>query len=142
MVEWKLKRTFVTRVPQAADLYEELTRIVQLEDIRCGRVSGIGATAHAVVAYYDQLTRAYKPLEFTGGMEILSLQGNVSLRDNKPFIHAHIILGDKDGRVFGGHLLQGTKVFACEVFIEEYSGEELVRAHDEQTGLFLWRAGK
>jgi predicted DNA-binding protein with PD1-like motif len=34
--------------------------------------------------------------------------------------------------------MQGTKIWACEVFIEEYDGDQLQRRHDEQTGLYLW----
>ena len=142
MINDILRRTLIGQLPYGSDLYDGLTAFVQRENIRIGRISGIGATTVARVAYYDQVTRNYNPLEFSGGMEILNLQGNVSIRDGKPFIHAHVILSDAQGRVFGGHLLQGTKIFACEVSIDELEGEELVRAHDERTGLNLWTSGK
>ena len=139
MADWKPKRTHVYSLPYGADLYEELTKIVLASQITRGRVTAIGATTHAIVAYYDQLTKKYNPLEFPGGMEILNLQGNVSVRDGKPFVHVHITLGDRDGKVFGGHLLPGTKLWACEVFIDEFEGDELVRSYDEKTGLYLWK---
>ena len=129
------------QLPYGSDLYDELTKIVQKENIRLGRISAIGATTHAVVAYYDQHAKKYNPLEFSGGMEILSLSGNISMRDGKSFVHAHILLGDALGKVVGGHLLPGTKLFACEIFIEEFDGNELVRSHDERTGLNLWKTG-
>lgn len=135
----KFKRTFVGQLPHGADLYENLTKIVQAEDITLGRIHAIGATTHAVVAFYDQNQKKYMNMEFPGGMEILACNGNVSLRDGKPFVHIHILLGDREGRVFGGHVMLGTKVFACEVFIDEFEGEELKRAYDEQTGLNLWQ---
>jgi predicted DNA-binding protein with PD1-like motif len=141
MTNYKIKRTLIGQLAFGSDLYDGLTQIVQRENIRLGRISGIGATIHAVVAYYDQNAKKYNPLEFSGGMEILNLQGNVSIRDAKPFVHVHILLGDVKGNVFGGHLLQGTKLFACEVTIDEFEGEELVRAHDERTGLHLWKSG-
>jgi len=118
-----------------------LTQLVQKENIRCGRIHGIGATTHAIVAYYDQNTKKYNSMEFKGGMEILNMHGNVSVRDGKPFVHVHMLLSDPQGKVFGGHLMAGTKLWACEVFIDEYEGEELVRGHDEKTGLFLWKTG-
>jgi predicted DNA-binding protein with PD1-like motif len=74
-------------------------------------------------------------------MEIVNVHGNVSIRDGEPFVHAHILLGDPQGKVFGGHLLQGTKLFACELFIDELSGPALERRHDARTGLFLWTSG-
>lgn len=134
----KLKRTFIGQIPSGADLYESLTKIVVDEKIDLGRIIAIGATTHAVVAYYDQNEKKYMNMEFTGGMEILTCSGNVSLRDGKPFVHIHILLGDRQGKVFGGHVMPGTKVFACEVFIDEFEGEELQRTYDERTGLSLW----
>jgi uncharacterized protein len=140
MATCKIKRTVIGQFPSGTDLYEELTKTVQKENIRTGHISAIGATTHAVVAYYDQTTKKYNPLEFSGGMEILNLNGNISVRDGKPFVHVHILLGDPKGNVFGGHLLPGTKLFACEVTIDEFEGEEFARAHDERTGLYLWKS--
>jgi predicted DNA-binding protein with PD1-like motif len=135
-------RTIMGQLPYGADLLESLTEIVQKEQITLGRIQAIGATTHAVVAYYDQNTKTYNPLEFTGGMEILNLNGNVSIRDGKPFVHVHILLGDAKGQVFGGHLLPGTKLFACEVSIDVLEGDPLHRAKEDRTGLFLWTSGK
>ena len=136
---YRLKRTFVGQLPNGADLYESLTKIVQAEDITVGRIVAIGATTHAVVATYDQKKKKYVNMEFRGGMEILTCSGNVSLRDGKPFVHIHVLLGDKKGKVFGGHVMPGTKVFVCEVFIDEFEGEGLERSLDQHTGLFLWQ---
>lgn len=155
MQQHKVKRTFIGQLQNGSDLFECLTQIAQREDIRLGHITGIGATTHAVVAYYDQNTKKYNPFEFAGGMEILNLQGNISIRDGKPFVHVHILLSDPQGKVFGGHLMPGTKLFACEILIEEFwesskgvpsdlpsgEGEELVRAYDERTGLHLWKTG-
>jgi|ERR1041384_3716319 predicted DNA-binding protein with PD1-like motif len=141
MTQYRPKRLFVGQLPYGADLYDGLTEIVRREKIRLGLVHGIGATTHAMVAYYDQNTRKYNPLEFPGRMEIVSLNGNVSIRDGKPFVHVHVSLGDPQGNIFGGHLLPGTKLFACEVSIEELEGLELTREHDDRTGLFLWGEG-
>lgn len=136
---YRFKRTFVGQIPHGADLYESLTKIVQTEDITQGRITAIGATTHAVVAYFDQKVKKYINMEFPSGMEILSCSGNVSLRDGKPFVHIHVLLGDRKGKVFGGHVMPGTKVFACELFIDEFEGEALHRAYDEETGLYLWQ---
>ena len=141
MTTYTTRRTFMGQLPYGSDLLESLTQIVQRENIRLGRINALGATTHAVVAYYDQNTKTYNPLEFKGGMEILNLHGNVSIRDGKPFVHVHILLGDAEGKVFGGHVMPGTKLFACEVFIDELEGGELLRAREERTGLHLWKTG-
>ena len=132
------RRTIVGKLPAGADLYEGLTAFIRREKIRLGRIQGIGATTHAVVAYYNQERKAYENIEFPGGMEILSLSGNVSLRDGLPFLHAHIVLGDSQGRAFGGHLLPGTLVFAFEAVVDELDGDAIERTPDERSGLWLW----
>jgi len=139
--EYKFKQTVVGQFRLGTDLLEELTRLAQERNIRSGRIQGIGATTHAVVAYYDQTAKKYLPMEFKGGMEILNLHGNISIRDGKPFVHAHLLLGDREGNIFGGHLMPGTKLWACEVFIDEFDGEDLIRGLEEKTGLFLWKTG-
>ena len=141
MNDFRIRRSIMGQLPYGADLYDGLTEIVRRENIRLGRIHGLGATTFARVAFYDQNTKTYNPLEFAGGMEILNLFGNVSVRDGKPFVHVHLVLSDAEGKVFGGHLLPATKLFACEVFIDELEGEELVREHESRTGLHLLNGG-
>jgi predicted DNA-binding protein with PD1-like motif len=64
--------------------------------------------------------------------------GNISLRDNKPFLHAHASFADAGGATVGGHLLRGIEVFVAEVTIREMADVSLVRQHDKETGLALW----
>jgi predicted DNA-binding protein with PD1-like motif len=71
-------------------------------------------------------------------VEILSGQGNVSLKDGKPFVHLHLVLGRSDGSCLGGHAAAGCKIFACEAAILALDGPALVREPDEATGLALW----
>jgi len=139
--DYALRRTIVCQLPYGSDLLDGMTAIVRREKITLGRISALGATMHARVAFYDQQTKTYNPLEFPGGMEILNVHGNVSLRDGEPFVHAHILLGDPAGKVVGGHLLPGTTLFACELIIDEFTGPALERARDARTGLFLWTSG-
>ncbi|MBF0170081.1 MAG: DUF296 domain-containing protein, partial [Nitrospinae bacterium] len=61
------------------------------------------------------------------------------IREGLPFVHLHLTLADREGRVTGGHLAGGTVVFACEFSIAVLTGPPLVREHDELTGLNLWR---
>lgn len=126
------------RLQRGDDLLEALTAVVTREGVRLGRVEALGAVEKARIGYYDQAGFAYRYLEFDHDLEILALVGNVSLRDGQPMVHAHVTLGDAEGRAFGGHLAPGTRVFACEFAVEVLEGGELHRGHDEATGLPLW----
>lgn len=141
MNDYRVTRTILGQLPFGSDLYEEITSIVRREKITLGRVQALGATTHARVAYYDQGTKTYNPIEFPGGMEILNIHGNVSLRDGEPFVHIHILLGDAEGKIFGGHVLPGTKLYACELFIDVLEGPPLERQQEGRTGLHLWKTG-
>jgi predicted DNA-binding protein with PD1-like motif len=132
------KRTFIGQLPSGADLYESISRICTEEDIKIAKVTALGAVTRATVAYYDQKKRVYKPITFKKHLEILNCTGNVSLKDGKPFVHIHATFADSKGNVFGGHLMAGTVVFACELAIEELEGKGLDRKPDDETGLNLW----
>jgi predicted DNA-binding protein with PD1-like motif len=71
-------------------------------------------------------------------MEIVSCSGNISLRDSKPICHIHLVAADKKGKCIGGHLVQGTSLFAGEAIIQEFLGEDLNRELDDTTQLMLW----
>jgi len=132
-------RKIMGRLAKGDDLLLGLEKCAQDLGITLGEVQAIGAVTQARVGYYDQFARKYMFLTFPEPQEILTLVGNISIKDNQPFVHAHLTLADQEGRAFGGHLAEGTLVFACEFWIQEYSsGKSLVRHHDEETGLFLW----
>jgi predicted DNA-binding protein with PD1-like motif len=62
--------------------------------------------------------------------------GNVSLLNNKPFIHAHITVSDGSLNVKGGHLKTALVSVTCEIFFTKFN-KKLVRQFDEQVGINL-----
>ena len=132
------RRVFVGRLRYGSDLLEELTEVCFQHDIRLGRVEVLGAVRKARCGFYDQQAHEYRFHEFNQPLELLQLIGNISLKDGKPFVHAHITLADETGKAFGGHLAPGTIVFAGEYVMEEFEGKPLERRFDEETGLQLW----
>ena len=137
--EVKRIKTFMGRLKFGCDLLEELTSVCERNDIRLGRLEALGAVKRAKVGFYDQQARKYDFIEIDKPLEITKLIGNISIRDGKPMVHAHITLSDSQGCAFGGHLAPGTIVFACEFIIDSYDGPDYIRDYDEQTGLPLWK---
>jgi len=132
-------RRLLGRLAKGEDLLAGLEQRGAAAGIKLGAVRAIGAVSRARFGYYHQTERRYAFLEFSEPLEILALLGNVSLKDGQVMVHAHVTLADAQGRAWGGHLAEGTLVFACEYEIQEYLGEKpLARALDEETGLFLW----
>jgi predicted DNA-binding protein with PD1-like motif len=71
-------------------------------------------------------------------LEIAACSGNISIKDDSPIVHAHIVLSDENGVATGGHLMPGTVIFAAEASVMELKGQPLVRQVDSVTGLPLW----
>jgi predicted DNA-binding protein with PD1-like motif len=131
-------RAFVGRLATGSDLVEEIERLCAEQGVLAAQVTVIGAVRRASYAYYEQVDHHYVELESATHHEVVGFVGNVSLRDDRPFLHAHATFADASGATVGGHLLRGCEVFAAEVMIRELGDVSLVRAHDEQTGLALW----
>ncbi len=137
--EIKRTKTFMGKLEFGGDLLEELTSVCDQNDIRLGRVEALGAVKKARIGFYDQQARKYNFIEIDKPLEITKLIGNISVRDGKPMVHAHVTLSDSQGNAFGGHLAPGTIVFACEFIMNSYDGPGHIRDYDEQTGLPLWK---
>ena len=133
-------KAFTGRLAHGADLLAELTRLCTEHGIRFGRVEAIGAVQCARIGFYDQAAREYVFQAIERPLEIVSLLGNISIKDGAPMVHAHIALADREGRILGGHLAEGTILFAGEAVLQPFSGPPPVRAFDEPTGLSLWPA--
>ncbi len=131
-------RAFVGRLATGSDLVEEIERYCAEQSIVAARVTVIGAVRRARYAYYEQDAHEYLEMGSETHHEITGLVGNVSLRDDKLFLHAHGSFADATGATVGGHLLRGIEVFVAEVTIREMADVSLVRLHDEETGLALW----
>ena len=131
-------RGFVGRLDTGSDLVGEIERFCAEQGVVAAQVTVIGAVRQARYAYYEQNDRRYRELGSQTHHEIVGFTGNVSLKDDRPFLHAHATFADAAGDTVGGHLLRGCEVFAAEVMIREMSGASLIRMPDEETGLALW----
>jgi uncharacterized protein len=131
-------RGFVGRLETGSDLVDEIERFCAEHHVLAAQVTVIGAVRRARYAYYEQHDRRYRELETRTHHEIVGFTGNISLREDRPFLHAHATFADADGVTVGGHLVRGCEVFAAEVMIREIDGVSLVRMPDDETGLALW----
>ena len=136
--EIKHSRYVMGNLAYGSDLLNSLTYTCEKEHIYLGRLEVIGAVQKARIGYYLQDRKIYKYSELNEPMEITSLLGNISLKDGKPFVHAHINLANAEDNVLGGHLMDGTIVFAAEFLIQVFEGPEFIREFDDQTKLALW----
>ncbi len=127
---------YVTMTP--GDLVmESLTDVAKKLNITSGWISGIGAIEEVTVGMYHINTKVYDKKQFNDEYELLSLQGNISLKDGTPFVHAHITFSDSKYNAYGGHLFE-TKIYAAGEFVICKSEGKIKRKMNNFVGLPLW----
>ena len=70
------------------DLLRSLTNLCVQEHVSWGRIEAIGAVKRARIGFYDQNKHEYLFVDLARPLELVSLLGNVSLKDGAPFVHA------------------------------------------------------
>ena len=103
-----IKNIYMDRLERGADLIASLTNIAISKGIMIGMIRGIGALSKAKLLSYDFEAKKYREIIFNKEMEILNFSGNITVKDDLPFIHAHVTLADSKGRAFGGHIATGS----------------------------------
>lgn len=130
-------RCLLARLDHGAEIISQITDIARERQIRAASISAIGALSRADLGFYDQAGREYLVRAVEEPVEMASCAGNISLLDGQPFVHAHVVLADRSGVTFAGHLVRGS-IFAAELFLQELPQASLDRIPDSQTGLKLW----
>ena len=117
-----------------------LARFAEQHNMDAARFTAIGAFSEAVVAYFDWEKKDYLRIPLREQVEVLALVGDIAFseKEKKPKIHAHVVLGKRDGSAHGGHLLEARVRPTLEVILTESAGY-LARRHDPQSGLALIR---
>lgn len=130
----------IGKLPYKSDLLRELNKLAAARGIKAGVVQVMGSLSRARLSFYDQKIRAYRELDCDAPHEIVAGTGNISLRDSDgvPSVHLHIAIADSQGKVTGGHSLEGCTVFAVEFVIWPFCGPPPLRVRDHATGLLLW----
>lgn len=113
-----------------------LERFAREQELRGAHFSGIGAFQDVVLRYFDWQAKQYEDIPVAAQVEVLTLTGNVARQDGEPKVHAHLIVGRRDGSTRGGHLKEAHVRPTLEVILTEEPGH-LVRRYDELTGLAL-----
>ena len=135
-VQAKLGKIVIARLYEDEDLLETINQAAKRSNINTGVFSLIGTLKRAAVQFYHE--RKYETIHIEGPLEIVSCTGNISLKENQPFAHAHIALSDEKGNVKGGHLMQGCIIGATgELMLIEASDLRIIRKYDKKTNLFL-----
>ncbi|MDI9643752.1 MAG: DNA-binding protein [Candidatus Verstraetearchaeota archaeon] len=127
---------YFIKIPHDSDLLVSIRDAAEGLRIGAGVFTVIGALKKATLYYYLQDEKRYWKNTFDTPLEIASGIGNIASKDGETVVHCHVVLADKDGRCFGGHLAEGSLVFAGEAHLRAFR-QNIRRKYDETTALNL-----
>jgi predicted DNA-binding protein with PD1-like motif len=128
--------TYVLVFDKGDEVMENLAAFASERALTAGHFTAIGAFSDVTLGFLDPETKEYARIVVDEQVEALSLVGDVSLENGERRVHAHVVVGKRDGRAYGGHLLEAHVWPTLEVVLTE-SPAHLRRRVDEETGLPL-----
>ena len=132
-------KTFVIVLDTGEELLSSLESFAKAESLAGSSFKAIGALSSAELGWFNWDTKKYEAaVKLQEQVELLSLIGDIALKDNEPQVHAHLVIGRKDGTAHGGHLLRATVRPTCEIVITE-SPQHLRKEIDPEVGIALIR---
>ena len=123
-------------VDRGEKLVESITRQFTDLNLRGGLITGLGALTEVELGFYHLHKKAYDRKMFPKEYELLSLIGNIAVKDGKPFVHVHAVLGDEDFSTFGGHLFEARVAVTAELSVVPFEFAP-VRQLNSSIGLAL-----
>lgn len=130
------ERTFALIFDTGEEAMNGLLQFARQEELTAAHFTAIGAFQDVTLGWFNVGTKEYETIPVGEQVEVLSLVGNVAVHDDEPKIHAHVVVGRRDGTALGGHLLEAHVRPTLEVSLVE-TPKHLRRKIDPETGLPL-----
>jgi predicted DNA-binding protein with PD1-like motif len=136
------ERVFAVIFDMDEDPIAGLTRLAEKENLSASSFTAIGAFSEALLGYFDWDKKDYERIPVGEQTEVLALVGDIAVEaaSGQKKVHAHVVLGKRDGSACGGHLLSAKVRPTLEVVLSE-APAHLSRVHDPESGLALIRIG-
>jgi predicted DNA-binding protein with PD1-like motif len=132
-------KTFVLIFNTGDEILTGLKQFASAQKLAGSSFKAIGALSYAKVGWFNWETKKYEiAAELEEQVEVLSLIGDVALKDGEPQVHAHMVVGRRDGTAHGGHLMKAVVRPTCELILTE-NPAHLRKQMDPESGLALIR---
>ena len=118
------------------DVMAGLLAFAKEQQLEASDFTAIGAFREAVIAFFDWDSKAYEEIPVDEPVEVAAMTGNVARKDGAVRVHAHVVLGRRDGSALAGHLVSGRVRPTLELTLVEEPAA-LVRTMDEASTLPL-----
>lgn len=130
------QKTYALIFDKDDEVIAGLTSFAKQQSLGASHFTAIGAFRDLTFGYFNRDKKDYDKIPVNEQVEALSVMGDIALNKGEPKIHAHVVVGKRDGSTLGGHLVQAHVWPTLEVVLTE-SPRHLRRKTDEETGLAL-----
>lgn len=133
----KSPKTFVLVFRTGDEFAKGLATFAEEQKLSAASFKAVGGLSSVRLGWFSWEAKKYEPsVTLDEQVELLSLIGDIALYQGKPVVHAHAVIGRKDGTAHGGHLLKAHIRPTCEVVLTE-SPAHLQKYFDPESGLAL-----
>ncbi|WP_282920082.1 PPC domain-containing DNA-binding protein [Ignavigranum ruoffiae] len=132
----RFDQTIVLRVQRGEELLTSIHKVAEAENISLASVTGIGACDEVKLGFYQLSTHEYNESVYQEDLELTSLVGNITEKDQAYYGHFHATFGREDNSVIGGHLVSARVSVTGEIIIHCLPGQ-VNRQADQETGINL-----
>jgi predicted DNA-binding protein with PD1-like motif len=133
----QMPKTFILVFETGDELARGLSDFATDEKLSAASFKAVGGLSSVRLGWFSWESKKYEAsVTLDEQLELLSLIGDVALKDGKPVVHAHAVVGKKDGSAHGGHLLEAHIRPTCEIVLTE-SPVHLQKFVDPESGIAL-----
>ena len=113
----------VLRFDPGEEVIAGLITFCEEKKIRAASFTAIGLSSEVMLSYYRMEAKKFEDHKLTKELEIVGMNGNVSVCDEKTIVHAHGTFSDENLQVVGGHIKRIRVSLTCEVSLHLIDGE-------------------
>ncbi len=130
-------RTFAVILETGDEVVSQIKAFADREKLSAAQLTAIGACSEVVLGYFDWERKQYQRNRIGEQVEVASFIGDIALAtDDQRSLHAHVVLGRRDGSALAGHVLEAHVRPTLEVVLTE-SPAHLRKRRDPESGLAL-----
>lgn len=131
------QKTYAVILSSGDEVIACLTDLASRENLSAANFQAIGAFERAELAYFDWDGKRYLPIPVTEQSEVASFIGDIVLDpEGTPAVHAHAVLGLRNGAALAGHLKSGIVRPTLEIILTE-TPAHLRKRLDPESGIPL-----
>jgi predicted DNA-binding protein with PD1-like motif len=138
MLQGEAEKIFAVIFNTGDEVTAGLLEFARKHRVTAAHFTAIGAFSDVTLGYFDWEKKDYLKIPIREQVEVVSLIGDIAVEKDQPKVHAHVVVGKRDGSVMGGHLLAAHVRPTLEVMLSE-SPAQLKREMDPESGLALIR---